>query len=79
MKTVKVENLKKGYGINHPEHGYLQYRGLVTKHPFTEEPKTPHQYLFWQPVDEKGNNQPDIIELNSNLLVELIDEIEETE
>ena len=81
MKTelIKVKELKKGYGINHPRYGYLQYRGLVTRHAFTDEPKEPHQYLFWQCVDEDGNTQTDVILTNENHKFELIDKNEDDE
>lgn len=77
MEKLQVRQLKKGYGINHPEHGYLQYRGLVTRHPFTDEPKVPHQYLFWRTPDKDGNLQPDVVLTNGNLIVEVSDKIEE--
>lgn len=79
MEKLQVQQLKKGYGINHPKHGYLQYRGLVSRHAFTDEPKVPHQYLFWKTVDEDGNNQPDVILTNGKLLVEVSDKIEDNE
>ena len=78
MNTLQVQQLKKGYGINHPVHGYLQYRGLVTKNPFTEEPKIPYQYLFWKGVDEHGKNQPDVVLMNGSEEFEVVDENEET-
>jgi len=79
MEQMQVQQLKKGYGINHPKYGYLQYRGLVTRHAFTDEPKVPHEYLFWQTVDENGNNQPDVKLTNGKLLVEVSDKIEDNE
>ena len=51
---VFIKELKKGHGVNHPKFGYMQYRGLVTRHAFTTEPKIPHEYLFWLPADDKG-------------------------
>ena len=51
---LELKDLKRGYGVNHKQHGYIQYRGLATKHPYTDEPKVPHRYIFWSPVDEDG-------------------------
>ena len=70
---MKVKDLKPGCGINHPKYGYLQYHGLVTKHPFTDKPVIPHRYLFWQPVDEHGNTTPDVVLTDGEEVVELID------
>ena len=70
---MKIKDLKEGYGITHSKYGYMQYRGLVTKNPFTNEPKIPHQYLFWLPVDINGKDQPDIILTNGNEVVILED------
>jgi len=47
MEQVKVKELKKGWCVNHPKYGYIQYRGLAPKHPYTEEPKVPHLHIFW--------------------------------
>lgn len=77
MEKIKIKYLKSGYGVNHSKYGYIQYRGLATKHPYTNEPKTPHQYIFWPPIDENGYTLPDIIISNGNDIVELIDKYEE--
>ena len=79
MEYIQVKELKKGYGINHVKHGYLQYRGLVTRHNFTDEPKVPHQYLFWKCADVEGNDQSDVILSDGNLLVQVVDKIEDYE
>lgn len=79
MEKIKVKQLKKGWFINHPKYGTIQYHGLVTKHPYTEEPKIPHQHIFWQCVDINGNTQSDVIELNENLIVEVTDKIQDDE
>lgn len=79
MENIKVKDLKRGYGVNHKQHGYIQYRGLATKHPYTDEPKVPHRYIFWLPVDEDGNTLPDVVLTNGNEIVELIDKYEEHE
>jgi hypothetical protein len=79
MEQAKVKELKKGWYINHPKYGNIQYRGLATKHPYTEEPKLPHLHIFWQCVDEDGNTQPDVVETNGNLIVEVTDKIEDNE
>lgn len=79
MEQVKVKELKKGWSVNHPIYGNIQYRGLATKHPYTEEPKLPHLHIFWQCVDEDGNTQPDVKETNGNLIVEVTDKIEDDE
>jgi hypothetical protein len=80
METkIKVKDLKHGYGINHSKHGYLQYRGLATKNPYTDEPKIPHTYIFWLPIDENGNTLPDVLLTNGNEIVELIDKYEDIE
>jgi hypothetical protein len=64
---MKVKDLKPGCGINHSKYGYLQYHGLVTKHPFTDKP------VIWQPVDENGNTTPDVVLTDGEEVVELID------
>lgn len=79
MEMVKIKQLKRGYGVNHPAHGYIQFRGLATKNPFTEEIKVPYQYIFLPPIDENGNTRPDIILDNGDETVELIDKYEETD
>ena len=79
MENIKVKDLKRGYGVNHKQHGYIQYRGLATKHPYTDEPKVPHRYIFWSPVDEDGNTLPDVVLTNGNEIVELVDKYEEVE
>ena len=33
MENIKVKDQKRGYGVNHKQHGYIQYRGLATKNP----------------------------------------------
>ena len=48
MENIKVKDLKRGYGVNHKQYGYIQNRGLATKHPYTDEPKVPHRYIFWR-------------------------------
>jgi len=75
--VFKVKDLKKGWFVNHTKYGNLQYRGLVTKNPFTDEPKVPHLYLFWQGVDEDGNTQEDIVISNGNMILEVTDKIED--
>lgn len=77
MGAIRVKDLKRGYGVNHSKHGYLQYRGLATKHPYTDEPKVPHRYVFWLLVDEDGNILPDVVLTNGNEIVELIDKCQE--
>ena len=77
MELRKVKELKKGWYVNHPDYGNIQYRGLETKHPYTEDPKLPHLYIFWQCVDENGNTRPDVKEKNGRLLVEVTDKIED--
>ena len=80
METqIKVKDLKHGYGINHKKHGYLQYRGLETTHPYTDEPKVPHIYVFWLPIDENGNTLPDVFLTNGNEIVELVDKYDDIE
>jgi hypothetical protein len=73
MKKIKVCELKKGYGVNHSKYGYLQYRGLATKNPFTKVPKIPNEYIFWPPVDQNGNTVADIVIKNGNKVVELVE------
>ena len=77
MVLIKVSQLKNGNGVNHPEYGYIQYRGLVTESPFSDKPKYPLQYLFWLPVDESGKSRPDIIIMDGNQFVELVDSVTE--
>lgn len=79
MEQAKVKELKKGWCVNHPKYGNIQYRGLATKHPYTEEPKMPHLHIFWQCIDEDGNTQPDVVETDGNLIVEVTDKIEDNE
>jgi hypothetical protein len=79
MEKIQVQHLKKGNTIEHPKYGCLQYRGLVSRHPFTDEPKVPHQYLFWQTIDEDGRTQPDVVLTNGELMVEVSDNFEETD
>jgi hypothetical protein len=76
MESILVKNLKVGYGVNHKEHGYIQYRGLATKNPYTDQPIIPHRYVFWLPVDENGNTLPDLVLTDGNEVVELVDKIE---
>lgn len=75
IQNLKIKELKKGYCVNHPKYGYVQYYGIATKHPYTEEPKIPHLHIFWQCVDEDGNTKQ-VNESNENLIVEVIDKIE---
>lgn len=77
MESIPIKHLKRGYGINHPDYGHLQYRGLVTRNPFTNEVKVPHEYLFWQVVNEDGKTKPDVILTDGNFLVEVSDKIED--
>ena len=70
---VKIKSIKRGWYVNHPKYGNLSYRGLITKSPYSDTPKVPHQYLFWQSTDENGNERPDIIELDGNIDVEVTD------
>jgi hypothetical protein len=79
MMKIKVKDLKCGNGVNHKQYGYMQYRGLATKHPYTNEPKFPHSYIFWLPVDEDGNTLPDVVLTNGNEIVEIIDYYEDLE
>lgn len=81
MKTqnIKIKELKCGYGVNHKQLGYIQYRGLATKHPYTNEPIVPHRYIFWLAVDENGNTLPEVVLFNGNEIVELVDKYEELE
>lgn len=79
MEKIKLKHLKVGYGVNHNEHGYLQYRGLATKHPYTDEFKIPHSYVFWRPVGESGKLFPDVVLTNGNEVVELVDKTEDNE
>lgn len=74
---MKVKNLKVGYCINHKQYGYMQFRGLATKHPYTDEPKVPHRYIFWLPIDEDGNTLPDVVLTNGNESVEVVELCEE--
>ena len=70
---IKVKQLKNGDGVNHSKHGYIQYRGLEPRHPFTKEPRIPHRYIFWLPLDENGNTLPDVVLTDGNEIVELVD------
>ena len=79
MQQLKVKELKNGWYVNHPVYGNIQYRGLETKHPYTEDPKVPHIHIFWQCVDKDGNTQPDVKEPNGNFIVEVTDKPEENE
>jgi hypothetical protein len=79
MEQAKVKELKKGWYVNHPKYGNIQYRGLATKHPYTEKPKVPHLHIFWQCVDEDGNTQPDVVETNGNLILEVTDKFEDND
>lgn len=72
MTTSKVKLLKEGNGINHPKYGYMQYHGLATN-PYTDEPKIPHRYVFWLPVDENGRTLPEVVLTNGNEIVEIVD------
>lgn len=79
MEHLRINELKKGWCVNHPKYGNIQYRGLATRHPYTEEPKIPHLHIFWQCVDEDGNIQPDVIEKNGMLELEVTDKIGDNE
>jgi len=79
MDQAKVKDLKKGWCVNHPKFGNVQYRGLATKHPYTDAPKIPYTHVFWQSIDEGGNAQPDVLELNGNLVVEITDKFEDND
>lgn len=61
--SPRIKDLKEGSGVNHPEHGYLQYRGM------NESGK----YIFWLPVDKDGNTQPDVILTDGTQFVDLIE------
>lgn len=79
MEQLKVKELKKGWCVNHPKYGNIQYRGLATKHPYTEVTKVPHEHIFWQCVDEDGNMQPDVKLMDGNIILEVTDKIEDYE
>ena len=72
----KVKNLKIGYVVNHKQHGCIYYRGLATKHPYTNEPKVPHEYIFWLPANIDGKIL-DVVLTNGNEIVEIDDKNEE--
>ena len=75
MGKIKIKNLKRGYCINHQEFGYLQYIGLATKNPITNEIKKPYQYVFQTEIDIEGNSKQITLK-NGDEIVFLIDKIE---
>jgi hypothetical protein len=77
MEQVKIKELKPGYYVSHKKWGYLQYRGIVTRNPFTEEPKTPYRYLFFSPIDSDGNEQPDVVLTDGDEIVSIDHKTEE--
>lgn len=61
-KRKRIKDLKPGYGVNHPEHGYLQYRGEHNG-----------KHIFWLPVDENGNTRPEVVIKDGTQFVELVE------
>ena len=72
---IKIKDLKVGAEVGHPKYGTLQYMGKATKHPYTRQLQTPTKYIFWQGVDENGNNQPDIVIKDGDEQVELYQQL----
>jgi hypothetical protein len=60
LKIGQEVNIKTEKGIQ-----TCQYMGMATKHPYTDELKIPHTFVFWRGIDNNGEMQPDFTTTNS--------------
>lgn len=51
---MKVKELTPEQVVYHPEHGELEYIGLLMRDPWLKEPCVPHKHIFYNPITTIG-------------------------